>query len=155
LKAVKKVSKACDILMSHALLYHGKASATNRSKAMNTVQRPLRLSDLRRRTFYIDVSRTEPFVVQSNRRRELSLASLSLNELERLTALATGQLRRGMVEHDESIDEHRATLFFVNRWMDAVRRGTRNGQETTRTADRIAASRQHGRAGSPATGQAA
>jgi len=83
---------------------------------MNKVIRPLRLSDLKRRSFHIDVSREQPFVVQPELRKEISLTSLSAEQLDQLRSFAAGQLRRGTVEQHEAVDEYRATLFYLNRW---------------------------------------
>ena len=93
----------------------------NRAGPMNNVKHSFRVTDLRKRKFHIDVSREQPYVVQTDKGKEFPLRSLSIAELDHLMQFATRQLRQGVFDDHDALDELRATLYFLSRWSDRAK----------------------------------
>ena len=112
-----------DISMSHPLRNMGLSQRKNqdfsyRISAMNSAKTQGPLNNFFRREFFIDVSRHEPFAVQSGNGREVQLASLSEDEIRKLQDYASRQFRRSFYKESDNVEEHRATLYYLNNWFE-------------------------------------
>ena len=121
-------------------------------KAPSTVRPPLRISSLRRSRFHIDVSRGQPFIVLASLSRELPLATLTPDQLDRVRQIAVAQLRRGVIHDDDEVDAYRATVYYLDGW---DRRRQPPLGPTAEGRDRQSRSGRHAGATRPATAPAA
>ena len=90
-----------------------------------------RLTTLLTDNFHIDVSRDQPFIVQSSGPVEIPLSTFAPSEFSRLQKRAREQYVRSVLYETDSVDQHRATLFFIYGYENQQRQ-ERNGQESSR-----------------------
>lgn len=86
-------------------------------------------------SFHVDVSRDQPFIIQTEGSLEVPLALLSPTDVRRLQKKARDQYVRSVLYESDSVDQHRATLFFMYGYENRIRL-ERRAYESTRS-DRI------------------
>ena len=74
------------------------------------------LADILSRPFHIDISSEAPLLVTTASDNEYPLSMLSTFELEDVRDKACGQYVESVLSSNESIDQDRATLFFISRY---------------------------------------
>lgn len=83
-------------------------------------------------SFHVDVSRDQPFIIQTSGSLEVPLALLSQSDLRRLQKKARDQYVRSVLYESDSVDQHRATLFFMYGYENRLRQ-ERQAYESTRS----------------------
>lgn len=87
------------------------------------------LAEILEAPFHVDVSRDEAIVVQTETGHEFPLSLLSSGETDEIRERACDQYVQSVLTGRESIDQDRATLFFISRFCDrhsrvALQKGT-------------------------------
>ena len=102
------------------------------------------LAEIMSAQFHIDVSRDEALIVQTNTGTEFPLSLLSVPEADEIREKACNQYVKSVLNSRESIDQDRATLFFISHFCDKNSRVTlqpdpnRHNRKNHRTAPRAA-----------------
>ncbi len=122
---------------------------------MSATIQTTRLEEILSDGFHIDVSRNEPFLVQTDGSAEVRLSPMSVRDYSLLQREARNQYVRSVLMGDEQIEERRAALYFISEFMAHPSRQMRGA--TVQAMDRLAsceASTRRRRSGEPVVGAA-